>query len=85
MASSQPYDGGTQGLQLGPSATSPVGFYGVTPVVQPTTSFEAAAISTTATSTTPWGFATSTQANAVVTLVNQLRADLVTLGLIKGS
>jgi hypothetical protein len=54
---------------------------------------------TAATSTTPWGFATSTQADAVTTLVNtlrvdvlantalvnQLRSDLVELGLIKGS
>lgn len=59
-----------------------------------------AALGTTAaTTTTPWGFATSTQADAIATrvnqlrvdslsqtvLVNQLRSDLVTLGLIKGS
>ena len=31
------------------------------------------------------GFATSGQADALVTLVNQLRSDLVSAGLIKGS
>jgi hypothetical protein len=59
----------------------------------------AAVGATTATSTTPFGFSTSTQANGVVTLlnacradvaglttlVNQLRSDLVALGLIKGA
>jgi len=37
------------------------------------------------TSTNPYGFSTSTQANAIVTLVNELRAALVASGLIKGS
>jgi len=59
-----------------------------------------AALGTTAaTTTTPWGFGSSTQADAIATrvnqllvdvaanttLVNQLRSDLVALGLIKGS
>jgi|WetSurMetagenome_2_1015567.scaffolds.fasta_scaffold19130_6 hypothetical protein len=57
------------------------------------------AVSTAATSTAPYGFATAAQGDAVVaavnsliarqaavvTLVNQIRADLVTLGLLKGS
>lgn len=49
-------------------------------------------ITTLSTSTTPFGYATSTQANAIATevaatavLVNQIRADLVAAGLIKGS
>lgn len=63
------------------------GFYGVTPVVQPTTSLQAAPASTApvSISATQWGFSTSAQAQAVLTLVTQLRADLVTLGIIKGS
>jgi hypothetical protein len=32
-----------------------------------------------------WGFASSTQAEQVITLVNELRAALVALGAIKGS
>ena len=73
------------GIQYGRSATDLVGFYGISPIVQPTSASEAAVTTTAATTTSPWGFATSTQANAIVTLVNQLRADLVALGLIKGS
>lgn len=73
------------GQDIGASATSLEGFYGATPIVQPTSASEAAVATTGATTTTPYGFSTSTQANAIVTLVNQLRADLVALGLIKGS
>ena len=40
---------------------------------------------TGAVTTTPFGYTTSTQADAIVTLVNRLRLDLVSLGLIKGS
>lgn len=71
-------------------------YYGADPIIQPSGSGQTAVattvITTAATSTTPYGFATITQANDVAaiaagarTLVNQLRADLVTLGLIKGS
>lgn len=75
----------TDGYTVGQSANDLVGFYGIAPIVQPTSANEAAASATAATTTSPWGYATSTQANAVVTLVNQLRADLVALGLIKGA
>lgn len=48
-----------------------------------------AAVTTTAAVTTGaaggYCFANSTQAAAVITLVNQLRADLITAGIIKGS
>lgn len=46
---------------------------------------QAAMGTTAATTTTPWGFATSTQADSIATLVNQMRSDLIELGLIKGS
>jgi hypothetical protein len=75
----------SDGHQTGSSATSLISFYGATPIVQPTSANEAAVATTGATTTTPWGFTTSTQANAIVTLVNQMRADLVALGLIKGA
>jgi len=73
-------------------------YYGASPITQPSGSTQAAvattAITTAAITTTTgaYGYATTTQANNVAviadacrTLVNQLRSDLVTLGLIKGS
>lgn len=89
-------DGNPDGCSLGSATTEKISFYGVTPVTQPTSASQAAVttsvITTAATSTSPWGFATSTQADAVATivaanrtLVNQIRSELVTLGLIKGS
>lgn len=69
------------GTQVGASASSLVGFYGATPVAQPA-SGGTACTTTAATTTSPWGFATSTQANAVITLANSLQSVLVTLGLI---
>lgn len=96
MASKQLSDARTDGVLVGQSTTDLVGFYGVTPVVQRSGSAQAAVatstITTAATTTTPWGFATSTQADAIAaqvvlirTLVNELRASDVALGLIKGS
>ena len=73
------------GMDHGQSASDKVGFYGATPVVQASSANQAAVTTTAATTTSPWGFASSTQANAIVTLVNELRSDLVSLGLIKGS
>lgn len=77
-------------ITVAPNATvDAVGFFGVTPVVQPTTSLQAAVLTTAAISSAAtnggWLFSTSTQANGIVTLVNRLRADLVSLGIIKGS
>lgn len=73
-------------------------FYGASPIAQPSGSAQAAvattAITTAAitTTTNAYGYATTTQANNIAviadacrTLVNKLRSDLVTLGLIKGS
>jgi hypothetical protein len=65
---------------IGNAATDTVGFFGVSqPVAQPAAATQAAV--TTA------GSATYSQAEmaAVITLLNKLRADLVALGLIKGS
>lgn len=93
--------------QIPASATGALGFYGATPVVQPSGASQSAVpttaittvVTTAATATSPYGYATSTQADAIVaavnslisrvsadtTLVNQMRSDLVTLGLLKGS
>jgi hypothetical protein len=75
--------GGTQNATI----TGTVGFFGSAVTTQPTSSNEAAPISTApvSISATQWAFGTSTQAQQLLTLVTQLRADLVALGLIKGS
>lgn len=76
-----------QPVQFGGTNTATVGFYGATPIAQQSGAGQAAAASTAAVSisATQWGYSTSTQATAIVTLVNQIRSDLVDLGLIKGS
>lgn len=76
-----------QPVQIGGTNTATVGLFGATPAVQPTSSNQAAPASTApvSISATQWGFTTSTQAQAILTLVTQIRADLVTLGILKGS
>ena len=94
------------GYNCGQSATDLVGFYGATPISQPTSADEAtiSSVINLNGATADWssGIAvcTATYASAVVnsaiatlaqncnnlrTLAHQLRADLVSLGLIKGS
>ena len=73
------------GTSFGQSTADLISFYGVTPIAQRTNANQATVTTTAATSTTPYGFSTVTQANAIVTLVNELQAALVALGLIKGS
>ena len=46
---------------------------------------QAAVVTTAATNVAPFGYTTSAQANAIVTLVNELRAALVEKGLIAGA
>lgn len=97
----------TTGTKLGTATNQKLGFWNATPVVQPSGASEAAvtltvgaAVATNAsTNTTPYGYSTNTQADAIVTnlnalrvdmlamntLVDKLRADLVATGLIKGS
>lgn len=100
-------DGNPDGVTLGGATTDLISFYGVTPIVQRSSASQAA-VATTAitapattvgTSTSPWGYAGSTQANAIskavsdlvtrvaanTTLLNELRNALVALGAIKGS
>lgn len=72
-------NGNSSGTNFGRS-TDKIGFYGLTtPIVQPT---GATAVATTAAvSTTPYGYSTSTQANAIVTGLNVVIANLKALGL----
>lgn len=72
------------GQLFGEAASSKVAFHGATPVVQRAAAAQAAVATTAATSTTPFGFSEA-QANALVALVNEMRAALVEKGIIKGS
>jgi hypothetical protein len=69
------------GCQIGTASTEKVGFFGTTPCDQPASSNQGAvtAITTTHSTTT---IAAVVAANT--TLLNQIRTDLVELGLIKG-
>lgn len=75
----------TTGTKLGTATTQKLGFWNATPVIQQASASQAAVTTTAATQSTPWGFASQAQADAIVTLVNRLRLDLVTTGIIKGS
>ncbi len=75
--------GNDNGDNLSGASDVLVGFYGIAPVAQQ--AIGATAGTTAATSTTPWGFATSTQANAVITLVEAIRAGNILVGLQKAA
>ena len=81
-------DGRPDGYMVGQDAADKVGFYGVTPVVQPTSASQAAvvakattAMSTTLTlsaanSSTVFGFASSTVGKEIVKSVSEQQVDL---------
>lgn len=82
------------GSELPGSATGTASFYGGTPIVQPTGTSQSAvattAITTLATTPTATDIAVAVNSliarvAAVVVLENQLRSDLVSLNLLKGS
>lgn len=82
-------DKNVDGTVLGQASTTKVGLWGVTPVVQPSSASQAA-VTATALGTIDFTSATEAatvvaQVNSLTTLVNKLRADLVTVGAIKGS
>ncbi len=76
----------SDGTVLGQSATSSkIGFWAAAPVVQPTSASPAVVTTDAATTgAATYGF-TSVQANGIVRLLNRIRLDLVTVGIIKGS
>jgi hypothetical protein len=91
-------DRGSDGAILGYDSNAKVGFFGTTPADQPASANQAAAATTAittaavTTTTNSYGYATTTQANNITarvvsntTLLNQIRTDLVELGIIKGS
>lgn len=75
----------TTGTKIGTATSQKLGFWNVTPIIQPASANQAAVATTGATNVTPYGFTTAAQADAIVTLVNQLRSDLVAAGIIKGA
>ncbi|WP_437205740.1 hypothetical protein [Planctomicrobium sp. SH664] len=77
--------GTSTGTKIGTSVSQKLGFHNATPTVQRAGSAQAAVATTAATQSTPWGFASQSQADAIVTLLNEIRAALVEKGLIKGS
>ncbi len=72
------------GGQIGLNASQKVAFYGATPITQPTNSAQAALTLTTATSG-GFGFSTSAAFNSFTAQLENIRANLVLLGLLKGS
>ena len=88
MASFKTSDGNTNsdGVNVFPSSGYG-GFWGTTPVTQRsstlgTTVATTVAISTTTGAVTAWGFSTSTQANNLVTMVNDIYQALTSVGLL---
>ena len=77
------HDGGSDGVRLGKTTSQKFSFGAATPMVVSTLSAAAAStsVAVTAYNATTWAFGTSTQANAIVSLVNEIRALLVSLGL----
>jgi hypothetical protein len=74
-------DGNDDGVILGQTSGSLIGFHGTTGTAQVALSATAALVTTAATTgAATYGF-TSAQANSLILLVNALRAALVTKGL----
>ena len=69
------------GTILGQTSQSPIALWGKTPGTQRShvADVTTATVTTAATSTTPYGFATSTQANAIASIVDDLRTKFNTL------
>ena len=77
-------DGRPDGNTFAASATEKISFYGVTTVVQPTST--ATVTTTGATSTTnAYGFTTAAQADAIVTQLNDVITKLTTLGILSAT
>ena len=77
-----------QQAMMGGTDTATLGFYGTTPVARPASASQAPPSSVAGTSTTAWGYTTSTQANAISAFCNVIAVALGTtsgVGLIKGA
>jgi hypothetical protein len=76
-------DGNPDGTVLGQSASDLISFYNATPIPQRSGAAQAAVPTAAPTNTGPFGY-TQAQAAAILTLLNEIRATLVALGLMKG-
>jgi hypothetical protein len=76
-------DGRPDGTVFIRTSTEKGAFYGSTPVVQPSSASQAAVTATVTTTATTTALATDVA--ALIVLTNQLRSELVTLGLISGA
>lgn len=75
----------TIGTKIATATTQKLGFYNATPIAQRSGAAQASVATTASTNITPYGYSTQAQADAIVTLVNELRAWAVAQGFIKGS
>lgn len=75
----------TTGTKIGTATGQKLAFHNSTPVIQRAGAAQAAVATTASTNIAPYGYTTSAQADAIVTLVNEIRATLVEKGLMKGS
>ncbi len=75
----------TTGTKIATATTQKLGFYNAAPIVQRSGAAQAAVATTASTNASPYGYTTSAQADAIITLVNELRAWAVAQGFIKGS
>lgn len=73
------------GTIIATATNQKLGFYNATPITQRSGAAQAAVATTGATNIAPFGYTTAAQADAIVTLVNELRAWAVAQGFIKGS
>lgn len=80
-AANQLSNGSPDGTIMGQAAADKISFHGSTAVIQQTTPTAVGTASSIATTGSAYGFATSTQADAIVTAVNTIRAILNTYGL----
>lgn len=69
------------GSRVGQSASDKIAFFGAPPVIQQTAATAVGTASAATGGSTIYGFATSTQADAIVTAVNQLITNMANLGL----
>lgn len=83
MSVKQLSDGNPEGTVLGQSATDLIAFYNAAPVPQRSGEAQAEVPSSGPTNVGPYGY-TQQQAAAIVTLINEIRATLVGVGLMKG-
>lgn len=69
------------GHVFGKTSSDKIAFFGGTPTTRPSSATAVATTVAISTTTTKWGYSTSTQANAIVTAVNALIGIVTSLGL----